>query len=134
MRDYNEIEAKIMQGFHRIAAELEAGAKAKGIKMKITSFHTTSFKGCRADLEFDPNGELTEEQNDKAVRWFVNEINNTLPEWATWIPATSEIIVPIDNVRDMEEFFEKHSWEDVVNEVCEKYVEQEWSIINSDEE
>jgi hypothetical protein len=130
MVDYD----KIMQGFHKIAAEREAEAKAKGIKMKTTSFHTVSFGGCRADLEFDPNGELTEDQNDKAVRWFVNEVNNALPEWATWIPATSEIIVPIDNVRDMEEFFEKHSWEDVVNEVCEKYIDQEWSIINSDEE
>ena len=128
MVDYD----KIMQGFHKIAAEREAEAKAKGIKMKTTSFHTISFRGCRADLEFNPNGELTEEQNDKAVRWFVNEVNNALPEWATWIPATSEIIVPIDNVRDMEEFFEKHSWEDVVNDVGEKYVENCEAIIGEE--
>jgi len=125
MVDYD----KIMAGFDRIAAEMEAEAKARGVKMKVTSFHNTSFRGYRADLEFDPNGELTEEQNDRAIRWFVNEVNNALPEYATWVPNTSEIIVPVDNVHDLEEFFEKYSWEDVVNEVCEKYVEQEESII-----
>lgn len=124
----------IMLRFHKIAPELAAEAEARGIRRKVTAWTTTSFKGYRADLEFDPNGELTEEQNDKAIRWFVNEVNNALPEYATWVPNTSEIIVPVDNVHDLEEFFEKHSWEDVVNSVCEKYIEQEESIINSDEE
>ena len=114
-----------MWNFDKIAAEVEA----RGGIMPTTSFH-----GYRASLEFDPNGELTEEQNDKAIRWFIKEINNTLPEYATWIPATSEIILPIDKVHDLEEFFEECSWEDVVNDVCEKYLEQEESIINSDEE
>lgn len=113
-----------MWDYDKIAAEVEA----RGGIMPTTSFH-----GYRADLEFDPNGELTEEQNDKSYHWFVREINNTLPEYATWIPATSEIILPIDKVRDLEAFFEGYSWEDVVNSVCEKYLENYDSIIGEDE-
>lgn len=93
------------------------------------SMPTTSICGYSAHVDFDPMGELTEAQVEASWDWYVSEINATLPDFAEWIPATSSIIVPIDKVDDLIEFFEGYSWDDLLHDVFEKYVKNSDAII-----
>ena len=93
------------------------------------SMPTTSFCGYSSRVDFDPMGELTEAQVDASWDWYVAEVNNALPDFAEWSPATSSIIVPIDKVHELDVFFEGYSWDDLLNDVFEKYVKNCDAII-----
>lgn len=107
---------------------------AEEVRQRGGMMPTTDFEGYRANVDFDPMGELTEDQVDASWHWYVQEVNKALPEYAEWIPATSSIIVPIDKIRDLNAFFEEYDWHDLLNDVFEKYIENCESIIGSDEE
>ena len=86
------------------------------------SMPTTSICGYSTHVDFDPMGELTEAQVDASWDWYVAEVNNALPDFAEWSPATSSIIVPVDKVHELDKFFDEYSWDDLLNDVFEKYV------------
>lgn len=109
-----------MWDFDKVAAEV----RERGGMMP-----TTSFCGYSARVDFDPMGELTEAQVDASWDWYVAEVNNALPNFAEWCPATSSIIVPVDKVHDLDEFFKGYSWDDLLNDVFEKYVKNCDAII-----
>ena len=113
-----------MWNFDKVAEEV----KATGGIMPTTSFPGYSFNG-----DFDPNGDLTPEQYDTVYHWFVNEINNALPDDAEWVPATSSILVSIDKVQALFDFLDEYSWHDLLNDVFEKYLENCETIIGDEE-
>lgn len=113
-----------MWDFDKVAGEV----KARGGMMP-----TTSFEGYRTNVDFDPMGELTEAQVEASWNWYVIEVNRMLPDFAEWIPATSSIIVPIDKIHELDDFFRGCSWNELLNDVYEKYTENCESIIGSEE-
>lgn len=105
---------------------------AEEVRQRGGMMPTTSFTGYRAHCEFDPNGDLTPDQYDAVYHWYVREVNRALPEWAEWIPATSSIILPIDKVHELDVFFEEYSWDEILNDAFEKYIENYDAIINEE--
>ena len=94
---------------------------------------TTSFCGYSSRVDFNPMGELTEAQVEASWDWYVTEVNRMLPDFAEWIPATSSIIVPIDKIHELDDFFSGCSWDDLLNDVYEKYIKNCNSIIEGEE-
>ena len=76
--------------------------------------------------EWVDNENLTQLQNEKLHEWWVSEINNTLPDYAEWVENTSEILLPIDKVDD---FHDNVEWDDVLQKVYEKFLENELDIL-----
>lgn len=107
---------------------------AEEVRQRGGMMPTTSFEGYRANVDFNPMGELTEAQVEASWDWYVTEVNRMLPDFAEWIPATSSIIVPIDKIHELDDFFSKCSWDELLNDVFEKYIKNCESIIGSDEE
>lgn len=93
---------------------------------------TMAFEGYRSHVDFDPMGELTEAQVEASWDWYVSEVNAALPDFAEWIPATSSIIVPVDKVHELDKFFKGYSWNDLLNDVFEKYVKNCDDIIGGE--
>lgn len=105
---------------------------AEEVRQRGGMMPTTSFEGYRASVDFNPMGELTEEEVNASWHWYVREVNKSLPEFAEWIPATSSIILPIDKVHELDAFFDGYSWDDLLNDVYEKYVENYDAIIKDE--
>lgn len=76
--------------------------------------------------EWEDRENLSDEQNARIHEWWVEEINNVLPDYATWHESTSEIVLPINNVDD---FDERVNWDEVLATVHERYLEKEDEII-----
>ena len=85
---------------------------------------STALNGYR--YEWEDNENLTQEQNEKLHNWWVSEINNVLPGYAHWLEHTSEIILPIDKVDD---FHDNVEWDEILQKVYEKFLENEEDII-----
>lgn len=67
----------------------------------------------------DPNGELTPEQTETAVSWIRSEIQDRLPDYATWIQETSSIILPASKLPEFDV-----NWNELKCDVFEDAVER----------
>lgn len=63
---------------------------------------TTELKGFICDVDVDPMGEMTEEAREAAEERFFREIDKMLPEYATYVPESSSIRLPIDQADGFE--------------------------------
>lgn len=70
------------------------------------------------------NDELTDEENQKAHNWIVDEINRLLPDYATWYESMSEITIPIDKVDGFD-----LDWEGVLNKAMDNYLKVEDEVL-----
>lgn len=63
---------------------------------------TTELKGFICNIDVDPMGEMTEEEREVSEERFFRELDKMLPEYATYVPESSSIRLPIDKADGFE--------------------------------